>query len=160
MTNIPVSTVPSAISALLAQTQVQVDTDPSASTILLIEGQEGMDDRGDIIIVGTDVRRTVTWQNFIGTADLDALDEVYEIDSLVSCWTGDSDPVPLKVRAWQLVGYIETGVRTDPSLGGLVEVAQPAGTTGGGVVWSEATGNAPIGRLCEITVTVRVTTLN
>jgi hypothetical protein len=157
---IPVSTVPAAISALLAQTQTQVANDSDAGTILLIEGQEGDDRPDDIIIIGTNIHRTVTWEAFIGTADLDALGEVYEIESMVSCWSGDSDPVAIKVRAWQLVGYIETGVRTDPSLGGLVVVAQPAGTSGGGVVWSEAVGSAPIGRLCEITVTVRVTTLN
>lgn len=154
---IPTSTVPQAISALLAQIQTQIDADPDGSQILLVEGEEGTDTPGDIILVGTDVRRSVTWETFIGSADLDALGEAYEIDSAVSCWSGDPNPALVRTRAWQLVGYIETAVRTDPSLGGLIVVAQPFATQGGNVVWS---AGETMGRLCEITVTVRVTTLN
>lgn len=156
MSTIPVSTVPAAIAALTSQIQTQVNTDPAATTILVIAGQEGADAPNDLIIVATNVRRSVAERTFIGDLSLDSLEETYTIEVLCSSWSGDPDPVPNMNRAWVLAGYVETAVRTDPTLGSEVLIARPSGSTGGQSQVSET----PVGRLTEITVGVYVDTLN
>jgi hypothetical protein len=156
MSTIPVSTVPAAVAALTSQIQTQVNTDPAASTILVIAGQEGSDAPDDLIIVARNIQRRVTERTFIGDLSAQSLEETYTIDVLCSSWSGDPDPVANMNRAWVLAGYVETAVRTDPSLGGIVLIARPAGTTDGYSRVSET----PVGRLTEITVAVFVDTLN
>lgn len=153
---IPVSTAPAAINALFSQIQIQVNTDPDASAILVIIGEEGTDAPNDLIVVATDVNRVVTHEAFLGGLQLGSLEEKYTIDILCSSWTGDPDPVTNMDRAWTLVGYVETAVRTDPTLGANVLIARPAGSKGGQSFWS----TDPVGRQCDIIVSIFVDTLN
>ena len=74
----------------------------------------------------------------------------------MSSWSGSADPVAITNRAYTLLGYLEVAVRTDPSLGSTILEAHPSGSDGGEPVWTDE----PQGRLCEITETVFVTTLN
>ena len=150
---IPVSTVPAAIAALTALIATQTASDP---TILVCQGEVGMDTPNDIIQIATDVRRTVVPEAFLGSYQAGALQETYTITCLVSAWSGDPDAVAITSRAYVLAGYIETAVRTDPSLGSTILEAHPGGTSGGNATWTES----PVGRLCELSVTIDVLTIN
>lgn len=156
---IPVSTVPAAIAALTSQIQTQVNTDASASAILVATGEEGTDSPDDLIIVATNVNRGVTHENFMGGLQLGALEEKYTVDVLCTSWTGDPDAIVNMDRAWTLVSYVETAVRTDPTLGGTVPISRPAGSKGGQSFWSKGT-NGVIGRQTDIIVSIFVDTLN
>ena len=151
--SIPVSTVPAAIAALTTLVTTQTAADP---TILVCQGEVGMDTPNDIIQIATDVRRTVVPEAFLGSYQAGALQETYTITCLVSAWSGDPDAVAITSRAYVLAGYIETAVRTDPSLGSTILEAHPGGTSGGNATWTES----PVGRLCELSVTIDVLTIN
>ena len=150
---IPVSTVPAAVAALttLITTQVATDTQP----ILVCQGEIGMDAPNDIIQIATNVRRTVRPEAFIGSYQSGSLQEDYTITCLASSWSGDPDPVAITTRAYTLAAYIETAVRTDPTLGSTVIEAHPSGTDGGQATWTPD----PVGRLCELSVDIFVTTI-
>ena len=154
--SIPVSTVPSAIAALTSQIQTQVNTDPSATAIAVFTGDEDRNRANDRIIVATNVNRTVTHEAFLGSLQLGSLEEKYTIEVLVSAYSGDPDGVANMNRAWVLAGYVETAVRTDPTLGSSVLIARPAGTRGAQSYWTAD----PVGRQCDITVAIFVDTLN
>ena len=65
-----------------------------------------------------------------------------------------TDPLAILDQAWQLVTYIVTAVREDPSLGGLVLEAYPQQAIGG----SPTACN--IGRECVLTVPIKIQQLN
>lgn len=153
---IPVASVAAAITNLTSQIQTQVNTDSLAASILVCIGDEGADSPDDIIKISSDVRMVWTHEEFIGSFQTGALLEEYEIDILASSYSGSPDPTTIVARVWQLVGYVTTAIRTDPSLGGLLIVAQPFQAHGGNAVWTPD----PVGRLCEVTVTVRISNLN
>ena len=150
---IPVSTVPAAIAALTTQVSTQTATD--SQPILVYYGDLTTDAPNDIIQIGTTVRRQMRPREFIGSYQGQAFLETYDIQCLVSAWSGSADPVAITQRAYTLLGYLETAVRTDPSLGSSIIDAYPAGSDGGEPVWTDD----PQGRLCEITATIHVETL-
>lgn len=146
MTTIPLSTVPAVSTYLLGAIQAQVATDPLAASMLVKLGEAGVDLPNDIITIG-EVRRRLTPRTFIGSGGLDWELETYDIEVFISTWTGSGDSddtsvvsIQLNDRLWQLIGYVETAVRTDPSLGELVTVAYPASTTATGPTWPETGG--------------------
>ena len=149
-----VSTVPAAIAARTSLLTAQVATD--SLPILVCQGEPPMDMPSDIIQIATDVMRTVVPQVFLGGYAQGSLEERYTITCLVSTWSGDPDPVAVTQRAYTLASYVESAVRTDPSLGTTIIEAHPAGTTGGNASWTES----PVGRLCELSVSINVLTLN
>jgi hypothetical protein len=151
---IPVSIVPKAIAAIMAAVKIQVATDPNATTIALVQGDPGPDLPVDIIAIGTRAYRRMAPNNLVGSGSTYWLNEDPVITSLVSCYTGADDPVGIQTRAYQLVGYIETAIRTDPSLGGLVDQAYPSQTDDTGARWVDG------GRLVEITVDITISKLN
>jgi hypothetical protein len=153
---IPVPTISQAITNLLTLINAQVATDAQASQVLVVLGQEGADRPNDIVNVATDIRFHLIPEVLMGSFQQGALLEEFEIDVLVSSWSGDPDPATIVARALTLVGYVTTAVRTDPTLGGVELEAYPSTVTGGEAVWTEA----PAGRLCEITVTVHCMALN
>ena len=153
----PTSTVPTAIAGLFALVSTQVAADSAAGSIVVTYGEPGMDLPPDIIQIATNVRRTVVPEALMGGyAMVGPLQETYTIDNLVSSWSGSADPVAVMNRAYVLANYIEAAVRTDPTLGTSVLEAHPGGSDGGNAQWTES----PVGRLCELTVDIVVTTIN
>src|ERR1035438_7723069 len=148
---IPASTVPAAIEAIKAATAAQM-TDPS---ILLTVGDPGMDLPDNVIAIG-EVRRTVEPATFIGNGGLFWLEEKYDIDVVCSAWSGSDNRTTITDMAWTLVNYVETAVRTDPSLGGIVNVAYPVGTHTLSATWTED----PDGMTIEIEMAIHVEALN
>lgn len=147
----PASTVPQAIEAIKTATAAQM-TDPS---ILLTVGDPGMDLPDNVIAIG-EVRRTVAPATFIGSGGLFWLEETYDIDVVCSAWSGSANADTLTATAWTLVNYVEAGVRTDPSLGGVVNIAYPAGANTPSAVWTED----PVGLKVEIVLPVHCEALN
>ena len=155
---IPVSTVPLAIAAMTSQIQTQVNTGEgsNAAAVAVFTGDEDINRPNDRIIVGTMVNRTVTDEAFLGSLQTGSVEERYTVDVLVSSYSGDPDGVANMNRAWVLVGYVEEAVRTDPTLGTTVLIARPAATKDGQSYWT----TSPVGRQCDIVVSILVDTLN
>lgn len=116
---IPSSSVPAAGAWLLAAITSTLN-DP---TVTIAAGEPG-DDGNDSIYFG-DVRRQVEVLAMVGSEGPNAFKETYEIDVMVSCWTGDDDPAALYARAASLADSVIAVVRTDPTLGGAVSGARP-----------------------------------
>ena len=151
------TSVPGAVAALQTLVQTQIQADLLASQILVCIGEPPMDSPNDVIQLVTNVRRVVRPEAMMGSYNVSGpLEETYEIQCLVSSWSGSSDPVSIMQRAYVLASYIESAVRTDPSLGSTVLEAHPSGTDGGESKWT----SEPVGRLCELTVTIEARNLN
>ena len=156
---VPVSTVPLAIAGLFTLVEAQVATDANASQIVVTyDAKEvGPDMPNDIIQIATNVVRRVVPEAFMGGYQMAGpLKETYTIECLASSWSGSADPVAVMNRAYVLAGYIESAVRTDPSLGTEVLESHPAGTDGGGAFWTPQ----PVGRESDLIVNIAVMTLN
>lgn len=103
----------------------------------------------DNIVALGKVSREVTEAHMIGSGGAGWLREAYTIDVVVSCFRGSNDFQSLAPDLWSLISFVETTVRTDPSLGGAVSRAKPARSDGIGT-WSDDHS----GILYEGTVTV------
>ena len=107
---VPVSTAAAALASLLTQVQAQVATDATASQVLVCIGEPGMDLPSDIIQLGTNIRRQVVPEAFMGGYQMAGpLKETYEIECTVSSWSGDPDPVAIVDRAYALAERMEAG---------------------------------------------------
>ena len=151
-----VSTVPLAVAGLQTLVKTQVATDAKASQILVCLGEPGMDEPADIIQLATNVRRTVKPETFMGSYTVTGpLRETFDIECIVSSWTGGPDALTCLNRAYVLLSYLETAVRTDPTLGGNDLEAHPSNTAGGQPEWTDS----PTGRLVTINASISVQTL-
>ena len=133
--SIPVSTVPAAMNYLVASVQALANTDPlvaaGTAEILVKLGEEVQNRPPDVIEFGS-VSRRVNWETMVGSGGALALYEQYDIECEVSSWLPYSDAfdettaaLQVNNRAWVLASYLETTIRTDPSLGGIAEIAYP-----------------------------------
>lgn len=120
---------------LVASVTALAATDPlvvaGTGEILVKLGEEVQNRPPDVIEFGT-VNRRVKWETFVGSGGALALYEEYEIACEVSSWLPYSDAYDatdaaqqVNNRAWVLLSYLETTIRTDPSLGGIAEIAYP-----------------------------------
>ena len=149
-----VSTVPAAETYITSAISTAAASDSLYNEILICKGEPGMDLPNDVIAVGyPETRRTVEPRFFIGSGGTGWLYETYEVDITISTWQGGgaSQAATVSQRAWTLAGYVESAVRTDPSLGGAVLISYPMDTNGGDPQWTED----PIGLGATITLTVR-----
>jgi hypothetical protein len=154
--SIPVSTVPAVQSALLTAINAAALSDSAPSDFLVCIGEPSTNAPPAIIEIAKDVRRTVDPPQFVGSGGQGWLEEHYDIDVVVSVAQADTnvdvDALALSERAWQLVGYVETAIRTDPSFGDIVQLAYPREVTGGEVTWAAN----DVGAVCELTIAVHV----
>jgi hypothetical protein len=153
---VPVSTVPAVLAVLKVDIIDQVQPGPSGDAVLVCFGEPAQYSPNDIIQINVNVRRTVKPQVFMGSYDTFSLQEDYQIEVLCSSWSGSTDVLAPMNRAYELNSYVETAVRSDPTFGGLVDDAHPAGTSGGAPTPTEN----PIGWMSELTSTIAVTVLN
>lgn len=124
---VPASTVPAVMQALVAGITTQVN-DPE---VLVTYYEEGTWKPNDIITVGT-VNRTVLATGVVGSGAAGWLHEEYTVEVKVSSYIGGDDPATITARAWALTAAVETFVRTDPSLGGLLLEMRPESSTAEG----------------------------
>lgn len=155
---IPVSTVPAVQAYLLDQITAATSSTPDDA--LVISFGEPAKNAPDIIIeVSSNVRLSNVPSTFIGSGGADWLNEVYDLDIKVSAAGETTDAqgdLGLSQTAWTYVANISTLVRSDPSLGDLVNQAFPSTISGGEVVWADN----EIGRICELTVAIHCEVLN
>lgn len=153
---IPVSTVPAAIAYLTEAIQAQIATDPLPIEVSV--GQEGPDMPPDIIVFG-EVRRNPELMDLVGSGGQFFLQESYDLTLIASTWTGsgadswdNTQQLALVQRAWQLVAYVETACRLDPSLGELVSLSYPSTSGSVNPEWT----TDPVGMKCEVGLSVHV----
>lgn len=160
---IPVSVVPAACSYLLTAIESACSADPLFPEMLIELGEPTQDLENDIIAVGRVVRSEQP-RTLVGSGAQFWLNESFDIDVNINTWLGSgdadntsADALALNARAWQLVGYVETAVRNDPSFGGLVNEAFPRMTDSTGPVWSDSPAG---GQAVGITMQIHVENLN
>lgn len=146
------STVGTAITALVTAVQTQVNTDASASQILVAEATEQTDLPLEMIIVA-EGEQTLNVRPFCFTGGMtsrNSMFETYNLDVTVSKYDGSYEPDIEIQRVYTLCGYVEAAVRNDPSLGGAVLIAYPEARRVTGPQWTEN----PAGLLMEVTIPI------
>ena len=153
--SVPVSTVPAAIAYLASAIQTQLATDSSPITVVIGEQATDIIDQ-DAVQIG-EVRRLPDPMAMVGSGGQFFLEEKYDIEILVSSFTGSTDDdgtiansLALTARAWQLAAYVETASRLDPSMGELVQRSYPSASA------SVGPENRSNGRVCEVALSVHV----
>lgn len=143
---IPVSTAPAAKVFLVAAITAQI-ADPDVSVLY---DSPGPFVEKDVIAVGR-VMRDMRISHMVGSGGTGWIDEDYSIEIQVAVFRGGDDAAAVDARAWQLIAAVETTIRNDPSLGGLVIVAHPARSATDGT-WE----NSHKGRLVDASIEVRI----
>ena len=159
---IPAASVPAVMTYLFETIQTTVLTqDPLGATRLVQLGEPGVQLPADAISIGA-VRFSEQPQTFIGSGGTFWLNEKYTVTIEINSWQGDVDAdststqaIQVNNRAWQLFDYVADAVRSDPSLGGLVNDAYPSSVTSTGPERTQKPGY-----LVGITVEVTVDNLN
>lgn len=126
MTTVPASTAPAARRYLFEQitAQVQPDPDAAASSLLVCYDMPGTNLPGDIISIGK-VTRDFNVNSMVGSGGAGWLDERYTITITIDVYRGGDSAQSAYERAAALMDQVCAIVRTDPSLGQLVQVARP-----------------------------------
>lgn len=123
---IPTSTVPAVKAALFTLFQAQLT--PGSSSLGVFYDEPGPNQPDDIVSVGACKSRQVSGMAMVGSGGAGWLHELYTIEVTVACFRGGDDARAVLERAYSLCGQVETAVRADPSIGGLVLVARPVGS--------------------------------
>lgn len=142
---IPASSVPTAVGYLYDHIVTAVN-DPA---VLVSYGPPGPNQPDDIIVVGSVSREIIPWQ-MVGSGGAGWLDEIYTVDVVVSVYRGGDNGRVVMERACVLADIVVNVVRTDPSLGGAVVVANPAV-----VDYEPSFDGEHKGRIVDVTVSIR-----
>lgn len=121
---IPVSTVP----AVRAYLFTQLDAALSGQDVKVYYDVPGPGFPDDFIWLGT-TEQTQEPARMVGSGGAGWIDETYHQLIEVSVFRGGDESQVVFERACALVAQVEAVIRADPSLGGLVVAAHPAGTT-------------------------------
>lgn len=144
-----VSTAPAAKAAIFAAVRAQI----SDSSVLVCYTAPASNDRpNDILAVGDVFNRVTTPTVMMGSGGTGWITEVYMVCVAVSSFRGGNDFQSTEWAAWNLIADIESAVRSDPSLGGVVIDAYPADSSVS-TAWED---NAK-GVLAEGSVNIRCT---
>jgi hypothetical protein len=149
------SSVPAALQYLQTafQQTIKLVGDPNATTMQILIGDQQMDRENDIVLIDHEVQRQLKPAGLVGGGGKGYLWEIYEVRTLISCWTGDLDPIGMQNRAYLLLQYWENTVRQDMTLGGAVNLqAKPLTSEGGTPQYTADPG----GTICEITAVTLV----
>lgn len=152
---IPVSTVDTVKDYLYTQLNAQIPgagtSDPA--TVLVSYDLPGAWQPFDIVVVG-DIQVTNSIESFVGSGGAHWLHEAYEVNITISVYRGDGFDAPaVWKQAKALSDYVDVTVRSDPSLGGAVQLAYPS-TTRYLSEWAEDHS----GRLVTVQKTIQVQT--
>jgi len=150
---IPVSTAPQVVQAILADIAAVVAADSNAGAMTVCLGTPGPNVEDEVVYIPGEVNRVSTFQSFTGGFGAGTLRESYDFDVHVSVYSNE-DGATCMNRAWVIAAYVETAIRNDPTVGGLVEVCYPSGTRGG----EPAPIQEPAGVQTDIVITVHAET--
>lgn len=123
MAAIPASTAPTAKAYLFEQMQVSL----AGPDLQVFYSEPGPGYPDDVVYLGDTEQQEVPTQ-MVGSGGAGWLFELYHQVVEVDVYRGGDDPQTVYERAAALVAQIEALVRADPSLGGRVITAMPAGT--------------------------------
>lgn len=113
---------------MLAQVKAAIDLLPDAgyAAPLVVYDRPGIYRPPELVVIGKVYDRRVTEFAMVGSGGNGWLKEDFEFEAIVDVFRpGESLQVEAYNRAWQLMSLIETVVRTDPSMGGLVIRSRP-----------------------------------
>lgn len=135
---IPTSTVPAVKQYLFEQLKATLSGD-GTTTFGVFYGPPGQNQPGDVVSIG-DVsdRQVVPWM-MVGDGETGAFRETYHVTVVIDCYHGDADPQTLETRSLSLAAAVETFVRTDMTLGGLVLKAEPSQSSSS-LAWTDNYG--------------------
>jgi hypothetical protein len=133
--SIPTSSIPAARAYLLSQIQstlTQDSADPTAELLISLD-EPGTHEPADIVWIG-DVHQTYSPHATVGSGGALWLREDYTVEITISVVrSGDDGTSALALavftRARALADQIVNVVRSDPSLGGVVDRARPGSVT-------------------------------
>lgn len=128
--NVPASSIPGVRNYLFAQLQALLLPDPDSPDVSLEVCLDGpsTDQPGDVVSVG-DVHQNYSPENTVGSGGAYWLREDYTVTVTIDCWRGTDDAAAVFLRARSLADLVVTLVRSDPSLGQLVDRAKPSSAT-------------------------------
>ncbi len=125
---IPVPTVARAKAYLLNNLtagQYAITPADMSTAVLVSYGEAGVYQPPDIVIIGR-ATRTASALAMVGDGGASSLEENYTIEVRCVSWrAGDTTAEAALERAWVMASAVETLVRSDMSLGGLVVEARP-----------------------------------
>ena len=142
---IPVSTVTSAMAFLFSGITSAIND----SEVLVSYGIPGPGQPDDIVYIGS-VDRTATPYQMVGSGQAGWIDEQYDVEVVISSFRGGDDSRAVFERATSLADTVISVVRTDPSLGGVVQLAYPSD-----VSYVPAWDNDHKGYSTDVTLTIR-----
>lgn len=119
------STIPATIDALVALFTA------SLSDVDVHDGPAVVSNRADHLSVGyagRDNPEAVSWEQTAAGIQRGAhpRDEVFFVNCVINSGSGDAVMSTRRTRAFAILGQVETSLRADPSLGGVVMTAQVA----------------------------------
>lgn len=121
---IPTSTVDTVKDYLVTNIATQIND----STVLVSYDAPGPNLPDDIVVVG-DIDVDDVQAHFVGSGGAHWLNESYKVQITISVYRGGDNASLTWKRAKALSDAIDTLVRTDPTLGGVVQVAWPSRTS-------------------------------
>jgi hypothetical protein len=126
MTAAPASCAPAVKAYLVTLFKGVVDVDANAEDglVAVSYNEPGNNEPDNVIWVGK-VSRTFKPMRLVGSGGQWWGNEIFEVETNISVIHGQLDPQPCEERAWHLIALLETAIRSDPSLGGLVIQANP-----------------------------------
>jgi hypothetical protein len=127
---IPGSSIPAVRRYLFDQLTAQLTTDPAfpKAQLLVVYDQPGPFQPDDIVSIGK-VSRQVAVSSLVGSGGAGWLEERFQVEVIVDVFRGGDYAQAAFERAVALVDAVCAVVRGDPSLGGCVLEARPAGST-------------------------------
>ncbi|WP_035799867.1 hypothetical protein [Kitasatospora mediocidica] len=131
---VPASSITAARAWIFTHLQTTLTPDPTSPTseLLVADGDPGPYQPDDIVSVG-EVHQTYAPESGVGSGGPGWLREEYQLHITVDVYRGGDNPAGTFARARALADLVVAVVRSDPSLGGAVDRARPAGaahTTG------------------------------
>lgn len=127
---IPASSIPAARSYLFTQLQTLLtpDTNDTSASLLVCMDGPNTDIPEDVVSVG-DVHQDYSPESNVGSGGSHWLREDYTITVDIQVIRGTADSTVTFARARALADLVVALVRSDPSLGGVVDRARPGAVT-------------------------------
>jgi hypothetical protein len=121
---IPVSTVDTVLDYLVATVTTQIGD----ASVLICDGPPGPYQPDDIVAIGETIAVVTDVHAFVGSGGQHWLSESYTVSVTISVFRGADSVALTWKRAKALADSVDTAVRTDPTLGGAVQLAWPSKT--------------------------------
>lgn len=150
--SIRTTSIPTVKAYLFAQFQANITPNANPDYPLLVSYDlPGTNQPPEMVVVSSVENRTTEPYQMIGSGASGWIYERYELSVIIAVFRGGDDAQDVYERAYAILGQVESIVRSDPSLGGLVVQAYPLHSR------DEATWEQKrMGRIVTIEHTIRI----